>query len=39
LASRFPVRIRIESQPSDAFRIGESAVVVIRGLTSVPSGQ
>jgi multidrug efflux system membrane fusion protein len=39
LASRFPVRIRIESQPSDVFRIGESAVVVIRGHTSVSSGE
>jgi membrane fusion protein, multidrug efflux system len=39
LASRFPVRIRIESQPSDVFRIGESAVVVIRGRTSVSSGE
>ena len=39
LASRFPVRIRIESQPSDVFRIGESAVVVIRGRISVSSGQ
>jgi multidrug efflux system membrane fusion protein len=37
LASRFPVRIRIESQPSDVFRIGESAVVVIRGRTAVSS--
>jgi multidrug efflux system membrane fusion protein len=31
LASRFPVRVRIESQPTDLFRLGESAVVVIRG--------
>lgn len=31
LASRFPVRIRIESTPNDLFRFGESAVVVIRG--------
>jgi len=31
LASRFPVRIRIESNASDVFRLGESAVVVIRG--------
>ena len=31
LASRFPVRIRIEAEPSDIFRLGESAVVVIRG--------
>jgi len=31
LASRFPVRIRIEDQTSDVFRLGESAVVIIRG--------
>jgi membrane fusion protein, multidrug efflux system len=31
LASRYPVRIRIESPFSDAIRLGESAVVVIRG--------
>lgn len=30
LASRYPVRIRIQS-PSDSVRLGESAVVVIRG--------
>jgi membrane fusion protein, multidrug efflux system len=35
LASRFPVRVRIESQPSDLFRLGESAVVVIRGESSL----
>jgi membrane fusion protein, multidrug efflux system len=35
LASRFPVRVRIESQPSDLFRMGESAVVVIRGNSSL----
>jgi multidrug efflux system membrane fusion protein len=39
LASRFPVRIRIESQPSDTFRMGESAVVIIRGNTSVSPGE
>jgi multidrug efflux system membrane fusion protein len=39
LASRFPVRIRIESQPSEVFRMGESAVVVIRGQTSVAPGE
>jgi len=39
LASRFPVRIRIESPASDVFRIGESAVVVIHGRTSVSSGE
>jgi multidrug efflux system membrane fusion protein len=31
LASRYPVRIRIESPPSEVIRLGESAVVVIRG--------
>src|ERR1700761_1371194 len=31
LASRYPVRIRIESPPADNIRLGESAVVVIRG--------
>jgi len=35
LASRFPVRVRIESQPSEVFRLGESAVVVIRGESSL----
>ena len=33
LASRYPVRIRIQS-PSDIVRLGESAVVVIRGYKS-----
>lgn len=31
LASRFPVRVRIQDNPSDVFRLGESAVVIIRG--------
>jgi multidrug efflux system membrane fusion protein len=31
LASRFPVRVRIENAPSDILRLSESAVVVIRG--------
>ena len=31
LASRFPVRIRIEDSPPDVFRLGESAVVIVRG--------
>jgi multidrug efflux system membrane fusion protein len=31
LASRFPVRIRIEAGQSDDFRLGESAVVIVRG--------
>ena len=37
LASRFPVRVRIDSPASDEFRMGESAVVVVRNLhPSVP---
>ena len=36
LASRYPVRIRIESPPSDAIRLGESAVVEIRGFKGKP---
>jgi membrane fusion protein, multidrug efflux system len=35
LASRYPVRIRIQS-PNDAIRLGESAVVVIRGYKRKP---
>jgi membrane fusion protein, multidrug efflux system len=35
LASRFPVRVRIETPPNEIFRFGESAVVVIRGETSL----
>ena len=35
LASRFPVRVRIEAQPSELFRLGESAVVIIRGESSL----
>jgi membrane fusion protein, multidrug efflux system len=31
LASRFPVRFRVKSPSPDLFRVGESAVVVIRG--------
>src|SRR5260221_10538313 len=31
LASRYPVRVRVKAPPADLFRIGESAVVVIRG--------
>jgi len=31
LASRYPVRVRVENPPSDVFRVSESAVVVIRG--------
>ena len=37
LASRFPVRVRIEAQPNEIFRLGESAVVVIRGESSLVS--
>jgi membrane fusion protein, multidrug efflux system len=36
LASRYPVRIRIQSPPSDGMRLGESAVVVIRGYQRKP---
>jgi multidrug efflux system membrane fusion protein len=39
LASRFPVRVRIQSQPNDLFRLGESAVVVIRGESSLLARQ
>lgn len=31
LASRYPVRVRVENPPPDLFRIGESSVIVIRG--------
>ena len=31
LASRYPVRVRVETPSADLFRISESAVVVIRG--------
>jgi membrane fusion protein, multidrug efflux system len=34
LASRFPVRVRIESGPPSLLRLGESAVIVIRGEAS-----
>jgi multidrug efflux system membrane fusion protein len=37
LASRFPVRVRLESDPSYLFRLGESAVVVVRGESSLLS--
>ncbi len=39
LASRFPVRVRILSEASDAFRLGESAVVIIRGKSTQDSGK
>jgi membrane fusion protein, multidrug efflux system len=32
LASRYPVRVRVENPPADLFRVSESAVVVVRGL-------
>lgn len=35
LASRFPVRVRIDNPPSDIFRLGESSIVVIRGDTGI----
>jgi membrane fusion protein, multidrug efflux system len=31
LASRYPVRIRVQNPPPDLFRVGESAVVTIHG--------
>jgi membrane fusion protein, multidrug efflux system len=31
LASRFPVRVRVEDPPQDLFRVSESAVVAIQG--------
>jgi membrane fusion protein, multidrug efflux system len=31
LATRYPVRVRVDNPPPDLFRIGESAVVTIRG--------
>jgi len=36
LASRYPVRIRIQSPPPGGMRLGESAVVVIRGYERKP---
>jgi len=36
LASRYPVRIRIQSPPTEVIRLGESAVVVIRGYQRKP---
>jgi membrane fusion protein, multidrug efflux system len=36
LASRYPVRIRIQSPPPDVIRLGESAVVVVRGYQRKP---
>jgi membrane fusion protein, multidrug efflux system len=31
LASRYPVRVRVENPSQELFRVGESAVVTIRG--------
>lgn len=31
LASRYPVRVRVENPPAELFRVGESAVITIRG--------
>ena len=39
LASRFPVRVRIQDPPSEVFRLGESAVVIIRGDPLVGHGE
>lgn len=39
LASRFPVRVRIESDASDVFRLGESAVVILRGQAHREAGK
>jgi multidrug efflux system membrane fusion protein len=37
LASRFPVRVRIESTQPDLFRVSQSAVVVVRAQASTGS--
>jgi membrane fusion protein, multidrug efflux system len=39
LASRFPVRVRVLDPGQGPFRLGESAVVVIRGQRSFPEGR
>ena len=39
LASRFPVRIRLLEADQELFRLGESAVVVIRGQRSLVAGK
>jgi membrane fusion protein, multidrug efflux system len=31
LASRYPVRVRVKNPPPELFRVGESAVIIIRG--------
>jgi len=32
LASRYPVRVRVQNPPAELFRVSESAIVIIRGL-------
>jgi multidrug efflux system membrane fusion protein len=39
LASRFPVRVRLLDSNQELFRLGESAVVVIRGHRSLVAGR
>jgi membrane fusion protein, multidrug efflux system len=39
LASRFPVRVRIQQPPDEVFRLGESAVVIIRDTASSKTGE
>ena len=39
LASRFPVRVRVPAPQHEVFRLGESAVVVIRGESAVVAGR
>lgn len=39
LASRFPVRVRLLDSGQEFFRLGESAVVVIRGQRSIQAGR
>jgi multidrug efflux system membrane fusion protein len=39
LASRFPVRVRLLDSNQELFRLGESAVVVIRGQRSLVAGR
>jgi len=39
LASRFPVRVRLLDSGQEFFRLGESAVVVIRGQRSIRAGR
>ena len=31
LASRYPVRVHVPNPPAELFRVGESAVVIVRG--------